>query len=87
MTFTVCHGLLMARFEIDGLPNLKMVDLSMAMLNNQRVCNLYVRHVALNMVCSYACSDNSFHSKDHHAQFTPTLQVVSTHMYPDWNDL
>ena len=24
-------------FEIDGLPNLKMVDLSMAMLNNQMV--------------------------------------------------
>ena len=27
----------MALIEIDGLPNLKMVDLSMAMLNNQRV--------------------------------------------------
>ena len=27
----------MALIEIDGLPNLKMVDLSMAMLNNQMV--------------------------------------------------
>ena len=28
----------MALVEIDGLPNLKMVDLSMAMLNSQRIC-------------------------------------------------
>ena len=27
----------MALIEIDGLPNLKMVDFSMAMLNNQMV--------------------------------------------------
>ena len=27
---TVCHGFSMALIEIDGLPNLKMVDLSMA---------------------------------------------------------
>jgi len=27
----------MALIEIDGLPSYKMVDLSMAMLNNQRV--------------------------------------------------
>ena len=31
------HGLSMALIEIDGLPFLKMVDLSMAMLNNQMV--------------------------------------------------
>ena len=31
----------MALIEIDGLPNLKMVDLSMAMLNNQRVYDIY----------------------------------------------
>jgi hypothetical protein len=30
MTFTVCHGFSMALIEIDGLPFLKMVDLSMA---------------------------------------------------------
>jgi hypothetical protein len=32
--------------EIDGLPNLKMVDLSMAMLNNQMVTNQLVIKVA-----------------------------------------
>jgi hypothetical protein len=30
----------MALIEIDGLPNSKMVDLSMAMLNNQRVYDI-----------------------------------------------
>ena len=34
---TVRHGLLMAYRFIDGLANLKTVDLSMAMLNNQMV--------------------------------------------------
>jgi hypothetical protein len=32
----------MALIEIDGLPNLKMVDFSMAMLNNQMV---YMNHI------------------------------------------
>ena len=39
MTFTVRHGFSMALIEIDGLPNLKMVDLSMDMLNNLMVTN------------------------------------------------
>ena len=30
----------MALIEIDGLPNLNMVDFSMAMLNNQRVSGI-----------------------------------------------
>ena len=37
MTLPVRHGISMALIEIDGLPFLKMVDLSMAMLNSQRV--------------------------------------------------
>ena len=35
--------------EIDGLPNLQMVDLSMAMLNNQRV-NLTIVAIITNHV-------------------------------------
>ena len=37
MTNSLPWEIAMALIEIDGLPNLKMVDLSMAMLNNQMV--------------------------------------------------
>ena len=44
----------MALIEIDGLPFLKMVDLSMAMLNNQRVylyIYIYMYHYTHIHVC------------------------------------
>ena len=44
MTFTVRHGLSMALIEIDSVYPLKMVDLSMAMLNNQIVTYLDYSH-------------------------------------------
>ena len=31
--------------EIDGVPNFKMVDLSMAMLNNQMVIYIYIYYI------------------------------------------
>ena len=40
------HGLF-----VDGLPFLKLVDLSMAMLNNKMVYNIYI-WVCLKMLCT-----------------------------------
>ena len=50
----------MALIEIDGLPFLTMVDLSMAMSNNQRVCTHVFNYVVLALPTGKKC-DSCLH--------------------------
>ena len=47
MTDTVRHGFSMALIEIDGLPNLKMVDLSMAITSQMWCLALTLSHPSI----------------------------------------